>query len=189
MGQTEPDPTGDSLLSRIMTPMVLLAPLAIGLPLFGIIYGGRSSQVAADIDALAPLLVIDSPEGVRMAPHRLCPDARAELDDLVFHRLDPDDPSRKSSLSGLGFDRGVIDLKGWLEDPNGDANTAGNGDLSTDAGSDRADGASGDDRESPTEGSPTAAASDPAAQDNRDDISFELQRTDGTWCVVDVAVR
>lgn len=164
MGQTVHDPTDESLLSRVLTPTLLLAPLTIGLLLFGIIYGWRSSQTAAELDAQAPFLVIDSPDGFRVAPDRLCPDARDEAADLTFDSLDLDDPSRKSSISGLGFDRGVIDVKGWLEEPTGDAEPA-------------------------NEGGTTAAASDPAAQDSRDDITLELRRSDGTWCVDDVVGR
>jgi hypothetical protein len=180
MDQTVGDPTGVSLLSRVVTPMVLLAPLIIGLLLFGVVYGRQSSQVASDIDAQASLVIVDSPDGAKLVTDRLCPDARSELAILTFHRLDPDDPSRKSSISGLGFDRGVIDLKGWQEAPTAEdeaVQTDGNEPNPADRG------------KSAREGGTTAAASDPAAQDSRDDISLRLRRSNESWCVADVVVR
>ncbi len=176
--------------------MVLLSPLIIGLLLFGVVYGWRSSQVAADIDGQARMVIIDSPNGAKVVPDRLCPDAPNELATLTFYRLDPDDPSRKSSISGLGFDRGVIDLKGWQEAPTAedeavqiDRTTGTDDDPSTEDGSDATQSDPADDREAAREGGTTAAASDPAAQDSRDEITLKLRRSDGSWCVADVVVR
>ncbi len=196
MDQTVHDPTGRSLLSRVVTPMVLLAPLLIVLLLFGVVYGWQSSQVAADIDAQASLVIIDSPDGAKLVPDRLCSDAPSELATLTFYRLDPDDPSRKSSISGLGFDRGVIDLKGWQEAPTAQdeavqigRTTRTDDDTSTEDGSDANQSNRADEGKSAREGGTTAAASDPAAQDSRDDITLEFRRSDGSWCVADVVVR
>lgn len=182
------DPTGESLRSRVITPMVLLAPLTIGLLVAGIAYGWRSSQLAADIDAQAALLISDHPDGIRMASDRLCPDAQGELGNPRFSSLDVGGNSMKSTISGFGFDRAAIDLKGRLENPSGDGSgitTSGvaGENSTTDGESESPETDPADDRNGAN------AASSAATEDNRDDITFELQWMNETWCVADVVVR
>lgn len=118
------DPVNESLTSRVIRPLVLLAPLTVLVLVGGVVYGRRSASAAAEIDATALSLVAESADGYRVQPDRICPSAPGSVAEQTFYRLYMEGEDRTSSLTGVGFDHGLIELRGWVDDPGAGADPA-----------------------------------------------------------------
>ena len=91
--------------------------VAVLLPAF--LYGQRSRQVATDADRYLLSSLTTAADGavVTLDPMSFCDPVTAELVTTTFVELNLDGDNHKASVTGLGFDRVTVDLKGWVEEP------------------------------------------------------------------------
>ena len=123
--ETAPTPAGEdemgTHLSRLAKPFLLAAPLMLVAVVPAAIYGQRSRDVAAEADRALVAALAPTADGaaVVLEPEMLCDPAAAATMITTFAEIDIDGDSHKSSVSGLGFDAVIVDLKGWIGQPSG----------------------------------------------------------------------
>ncbi len=107
--------------SRLAKPFILAAPLMAAALIPAVIYGQRSRDVAAEADRalVASLAPAADDTAVALDPDALCDPAAASEMTMTFSEIDLDADNHKASVTGLGFDAVIVDLKGWVDEPSG----------------------------------------------------------------------
>ena len=146
-------------MRRLLTPLVLVSPLILLLAIPAAVYGWASTQAASTAKSAVLAAVENRGELWLVDEAFLCADNLAAPEDLRFTSLNINEPEHRASLSTVGFDEAVIDLRGTVAE-------------SMEPGSEGGDGSVGSvgDRPTPTH------------------VELHLQRQSDVWCLYDVDV-